>query len=146
MSLHKPDAIMAAYPTTNSNIEPFHSYFAHAVPRQRLPLFMAAGTAYYYAKNCLKHAESIQEGTRKEKRKRGIERRGPQEGGHSMAAPASLLSSGRTIGPRSVRRAAGRGLRNHRKDDWATQRPESSRPGSAEPQEALNDVREKFAD
>ena len=71
MSLHKPDDVMKEYPSTNNNIESFHSHFAHAVPRQYLPLFMAVGAAYFYAKNCQKHAEGIQEGTRKEKRKRG---------------------------------------------------------------------------
>ena len=71
MSQNKPDDIMASYPTTNNTIESFHSTFKHAVPRQTLPLYIAVSMTYHYAQNCQIHAESIQEGTRKQNRKRG---------------------------------------------------------------------------
>ena len=71
MGLHKPEDIMASYPTANNNIESFHSHFKHTLPRQHLPLYQAVSMTYHFVKNIETHAQAIKDGTRKQNRKRG---------------------------------------------------------------------------
>ena len=71
MQLFKPEDIMKTYPSTDNNLEAFHSTFAHAVPRTALPLFLAVSMTYHFTENCRSHAESMLEGDRKANRKRG---------------------------------------------------------------------------
>jgi hypothetical protein len=71
MSQEKPEDIMKTYPSTDNNLEAYHSTFHHAVPRKAMPLFLGVSIAYHVAENCRVHAESITEGTRKPGRKRG---------------------------------------------------------------------------
>jgi hypothetical protein len=71
MSLHKPEDIMASYPTTDNNLESFHAHFGHAMPRRHLPLYLGVSMTYHYAEKCKTDAKAMQEGTRKQNRERG---------------------------------------------------------------------------
>ena len=71
MSLHKPEDIMASYPTTDNNLESFHAHFRHAMPRRHLPLYLGVSMTYHYAEKCKTDSKAMQEGTRKQNRERG---------------------------------------------------------------------------
>ena len=73
MSLVKPPDVMATYPTTDNNLEAFHSKFEAAVPRSSLPLFLGVAMAYHFVENCRNHAKMIESGYRKPNRKRGAQ-------------------------------------------------------------------------
>ena len=97
MSLHKPEDIMASYPTTDNNLESFHAHFGHAMPRRHLPLYLGVSMTYHYAEKCKTDAKAMQEGTRKQNRERG-----PQ---HSRKRLPMAL----------------------RKDEWVERAPENAR-------------------
>ena len=71
MSKHKPEDILASYPTTDNNLEAFHSKFASVVPRKYVPLLLGVSLAYNYIQNMEAHVHAMAEGTRKPSRKRG---------------------------------------------------------------------------
>jgi hypothetical protein len=71
MTNAKFEDFMKTFPTTNNNLEAFHATFGFAVPSSRLPMFLAVSMTYHFASNCKLHAESILDGSRKKKRKRG---------------------------------------------------------------------------
>ena len=71
MSQHKPEDILASYPTTDNNLEAFHSKFASVVPRKYVPLLLGVSLAYNYIQNMEAHVHAMAEGTRKPSRKRG---------------------------------------------------------------------------
>jgi hypothetical protein len=71
MRLAKRTDIMATAPSTDNNLEAFHSTFQNVCPRTQMPLCLGVNMAYNYVENCRHHAESIVSGKRKAKRKRG---------------------------------------------------------------------------
>jgi hypothetical protein len=73
MTQVKPEDIMASYPTTNNNIESFHSTFAHAAPRKNVPLYLGVSMAYHFATIVEAQATAMEAGRRKPPRDRGLQ-------------------------------------------------------------------------